>query len=167
MKCVECGSTGVETRRENHRYRSCGLDNVTLVGIQVNHCRECGQNEYVIPHIEQLHSALAHVIATKSEQLVPQEIRFLRKYLGFSSADFANALAVRPETISRWEKSDSIRPMNKGLERLLRLMVLNERPAMRFAPKQVAGLATEHAVATRVRIARKNDGWEAQEVRAA
>ena len=168
MTCGECGKRPVTVRRENHRYTQCGLDYVTLMGIEVRHCPECGQTEYVIPNIEQLHRVIAQVVAKKPEQLVPHEVRFLRKYLGLSSSAFAKAMGVRPETISRWEKTDAVRPMPSGLERLLRLMVLNQRPAAYYPPEQVAELATKQPAASRVKVASVRGGWHAEgEARAA
>jgi transcriptional regulator with XRE-family HTH domain len=57
----------------------------------------------------------------KRATLDPDEIRFLRKYLGFSGAGFAAAVGASKETISRWENGKA--KMNTAAERSLRLMV--------------------------------------------
>jgi DNA-binding transcriptional regulator YiaG len=54
--------------------------------------------------MEQLHTTLAQAVATKKERLTPKEIRFLRTYLGYSSADFARKLGISLPTVSRWER---------------------------------------------------------------
>jgi DNA-binding transcriptional regulator YiaG len=50
-----------------------------------------------------LNEVLAKAIAKKPHRLTPGEIRFLRKYLGWSGKDFAQFMGVTPETVSRWE----------------------------------------------------------------
>ena len=126
MKCARCGRP-MKGARENYLYRECGLANVTLVGIDVSRCRNCGEREVVIPRIEQLHRAIAMAIARKAPRLAPDEIRFLRKNLGWSGGDFAAHLGVSVETVSRWENGAAT--MGSAAERLLRLTALMRRPA--------------------------------------
>ena len=82
MKCVECGSP-MRTRKENYRYDECGLKHVTFVGVDVARCPRCGNYEISIPHIEELHRLLAKVLIEKSTRFTGEEIRFLRKGLGW------------------------------------------------------------------------------------
>lgn len=163
MKCMECGKGPVETRRENHHYGACGLDYVTLVDIEVRHCKECGQNEYSIPNIEGLHRVIAHAVATKRERLVPREVRFLRKYLGYSGVDFAKAIGVEAATVSRWEAGTQ--KMTIGLERLLRLMVLHEEPIDYYPRERLPELGSEEPAPSKLKISLKRHVWG--EVRAA
>jgi putative zinc finger/helix-turn-helix YgiT family protein len=166
MKCIDCGRSPVEIRRENHRYVECGLESVTIVNAEVRHCPECGENEYVIPDIEGLHACIANVIASKPEQLVPKEIRFLRKYLGLSTKDFAAKIGVRPETVSRWERVEDSKPMDVPTERFLRLMVFHERPADHYPRARLEDTAVRSAAACKMRIAPGAKGWEPREARA-
>jgi putative zinc finger/helix-turn-helix YgiT family protein len=159
MKCAECGKGPVEIRRENHKYVECGLDYVTLLNIEVRHCPECGQNEYVIPNIEALHRALATAIAEKQARLVPLEIRFLRKYLGYASKEFADAIGVAPATVSRWEGGAT---MTIGYERFLRMMVLNQKPVSYYPADRVEELGSKQAAPSKLRATAKNNGWEAR-----
>ncbi len=165
MSCAECGKGTVEVRRQNYRYTACGLDYVTLLNVEVHHCAECGQNEYVIPDLEGLHRVIGHTVATKPQRLVPREIRFLRKHLGYSSADFARAIGVNAATVSRWEGGSQ--PMTIGLERFLRVMVLNERPLDEYPRDQIQELGSKAAAPTRLKLAAKKHGWEAENVSAA
>jgi len=68
---------------------------VILVGVPVARCGRCGETEVGIPGIEALHRAIAGALIAKPARLAPEEVRFLRKHLGLSSADFA-ALLDRP-----------------------------------------------------------------------
>jgi len=61
-------------------------------------------------------------------RLTPNEIRFLRKWLGWSGVDFAKHMGVTPETVSRWESVDNGKPMGGTAERLLRLAVAHGQP---------------------------------------
>jgi putative zinc finger/helix-turn-helix YgiT family protein len=131
MKCVNCGGS-MKTERRAHRYTESGLSNVTLLNVEVRTCPACGEQEIVIPHIEDLHRLIARAVMVKPSTLSPDEIRFLRKWLGFSSTDFALAMGVRPETVSRWESKSTRQPMAATAERLLRLMVANQEPVEKY-----------------------------------
>ncbi len=120
MKC-ECG-TEMKSRKENYRYTESGLDNVILLGVEVRRCRSCGRSEVVLPRLEELHRTIARTVATGSSPLRPQEIRFLRKYLGYSGADFARVIGVSPETLSRWENGKA--EPSRMVDLLLRYMAL-------------------------------------------
>ena len=76
-----------------------------------------------IPNLAGLHRCIAVVFVNKPERLAPAEIGFLRKSLGWSKADFARKLHVRPEQVSRWESSKSPVPMQVQSELLLRSLV--------------------------------------------
>ena len=139
MKCT-CGSE-MKIGKENYRYTESGLDNVTLLGVEVRRCPKCGEWEVVVPRLAELHRLLARAVATKRSLLKPQEIRFLRKYLGYSSADFAHAIDVAPETLSRWENGRS--EINRIADLLLRFMALNRDPLTEYpsvAPSAVEQL---------------------------
>ena len=71
MKCAQCGHT-MKTARENYLYRESGLPNVTLLGIEVSRCPECGESEALIPRIEQLHRALMKITAQKIPRSTPE-----------------------------------------------------------------------------------------------
>src|SRR4051812_14622948 len=120
MKCPSCNAE-MKVGRENYQYAECGLPYVTLRHLEVRRCPDCGEYEVVIPHMEGLHKVLAQTVAMKRAPLSPDEIRFLRKYLGFSGTGFAAAVGTSPETLSRWEHGKA--KMNTAAERSLRLMV--------------------------------------------
>lgn len=114
-----------------HDYAECGLTNVLLLGVNIYTC-PCGKRAVSIPEIEGLHRVLARAVAEKTDKLVPQEIRFLRKWLGFSSVDFAGVMGKSPETVSRWENATSPMTMGPAEERLLRLMVMTRDPVKEY-----------------------------------
>jgi putative zinc finger/helix-turn-helix YgiT family protein len=117
-----------------YRYTESGLSNVTLVNVEIRSCDNCGEREVVIPKIEQLHRVMARALSESPSKLTPEQIRFLRTWLGFSTTDFALHMGVRPETVSRWESGDRKAgyPIPPTAERLLRLMVANQEPATKY-----------------------------------
>jgi putative zinc finger/helix-turn-helix YgiT family protein len=134
MKCVSCGKSCKATRGA-HKYVESGLSNVTLLNVELRQCPACGEREVIIPHIEELHRVIARTIATSMIQFSAEQVRFLRKWLGFSVQDFALVMGVRPETVSRWEKytkGGSGYQMPATAERLLRLMVANQAPIDKY-----------------------------------
>ncbi|MCK5884863.1 MAG: helix-turn-helix domain-containing protein [Bacteriovoracaceae bacterium] len=125
MNCIMCGTKLEKMKSEPYHYTDCGLSKVYLNGITIHQCpnQECGEEELVIPNIEKLHEVIATGVATQKNKLLPEEIRFLRKHLGFSGADFARKMGVSPETVTRWEKGKV--NMKEAVERLLRVLILS------------------------------------------
>jgi putative zinc finger/helix-turn-helix YgiT family protein len=164
MKCESCGAR-MKSGRENYHYTECGLDAVTLLNVEVRRCPECGEYEVEIPRMEELHRLIAQEAASKVPRLAPQEIRFLRKYLGFSGVDFAATLDVTPETVSRWETGK--KPMSPVAERALRLMVFVQDPVAEYPLKRLAEVAQGEAVPLRMKLRESRAHWKAEEPAAA
>ena len=82
--------------------------------------------------MEDLHRAIAMIVAKLPARLRGKEIRFLRTYLGLSSSDAARVLGVQPATMSRWENEKSKGEMSAVYEHCLRLMVFNREPAQSY-----------------------------------
>lgn len=156
MTCMECGAA-MKTKTENHKYEASGLSGVTLLGVQVSSCPKCGDREVTIPDIEGLHRVIAVTLASKGPRLAPEEMRFLRKYLGLSSADFALHMGVTPETVSRWETGKT--PMGATAERLLRMLVLTRQPVSHYPLDLFRTMATEDPKPLRVGMTADEDGW--------
>ena len=134
MTCSNCGNK-MTSIRENYKYAACGLDYVTLANLEVRRCKECGEVEAVIPKIQELHRVLAQTIAKRPSMLRGREIRFLRKYLGMSGDDAAQALGVGPSWLSRCENDKQ--ELSAGYQRFLRLMVLYDQPNHRYSLKDL------------------------------
>ena len=64
MICRNCEHGEMQDVNENYHYRECGLDNVTIVGITIRKCPECGS---VMPMIPQ-HRRAARQSGTGSYQ---------------------------------------------------------------------------------------------------
>ncbi|HXH83543.1 MAG TPA: type II TA system antitoxin MqsA family protein [Candidatus Tectomicrobia bacterium] len=158
MTCFECGGK-MRTRRENYRYEASGLP-VTLKHVEVSRCEACGEIEVAIPAIDMLHRVMAGALIRKRQRLAPAEIRFLRKYLGWSGADFAQHMGTTAETVSRWENGR--KPMGPVADRLLRLMVAKRAPVSDYTVDVLAQIAADdkHAARpVRLGLIRDEEGW--------
>jgi putative zinc finger/helix-turn-helix YgiT family protein len=155
LNCTTCG-TPMHTSREDVVYDAAGLSDVILRGVEVSRCPGCDEREVAIPRLPALHRALARIVVGKPGRLTGPEIRFLRKYLGFSGADFAEAMGSDPSTISRWENGKE--PMNKHADRLLRLMVLIGKRVQKY---HLANVARDDAGPSHYEATPEGDGWRA------
>jgi len=159
MKCTQCGHA-MRTGRENYLYRECGLPNVTLEDLEISRCPGCGEHEAIIPKMEQLHRVIATAVARKVSRLTREEIRFLRKYLGWSGSDFAEHMGVSPETVSRWEHGSAT--MGPSAERLLRLAAMTREPASDYSLDVLKRVAQRKAVAQRLQMKVERGAWRAK-----
>jgi len=148
ITCTRCGTVMGPKQQKSHRYTASGLDNVVLVGVDVRTCPNCGNESVAIPRISELHKKLAQAVAEQAEKLVPGEVRFLRKYLGWSGVDFARYAGVTPETVSRWENGAHV--MGPVSERLLRLCALKMDPVDDYSV--LGKMATEEPQAREIRL---------------
>lgn len=126
MICDDCGGQIGTEDNAVRRYGIGGLSHVELHGVEVTRCEQCGKEGMAIPRIGQLHRVLAGTFVKQRRMLAPAEVRFLRKHMGLSMADFAATMGVARETVSRWETGSH--PMGAVADRLLRLLVLMHEP---------------------------------------
>ena len=162
QRCLEC-SSNMRVRRETiSGEKALGLPGV-YVRTSVARCPKCDATEVIFPNIEGLHQALARSIVAKAERLSGAEVRFLRKVLGWSGADFAQHMGTAAETISRWEHEST--PIGPQADRLLRLMVMAVDPVADYRrldllkevakakPAKVQVIAKANAESRAVRVA--------------
>ncbi len=161
MKCYEC-NTQMQVTQGNYAYQaSKGLTSITLQNIKMGRCPQCGKESTAIPKMQQLHQAIAQAIAKKKARLLPTEIRFLRKYLGWSGADFARQFSVTPETISRWE-NDKV-SMGPTADKLLRMCALYLSPIDDYSTQKLQELGCEDAKSVRFLMSVVDDQWQSEE----
>jgi putative zinc finger/helix-turn-helix YgiT family protein len=163
MTCIPCGGK-LTTKRENYRYTACGLSNVTLIGVEVKRCSKCGDHEVVIPRIEELHRVLAAAVVRQATRLTKDEIRFLRKCLGYSGVDFAKLIGVSAETISRWENGRE--KIASSTEKLIRMLVVHTQPTRSY-PIETLATITEERSPKPLGVRPKGKSWVEQELEAA
>ena len=127
MKCVMCDNQKpLKSKSVTMKYKECGLDNVTLHGVAIHRCNQCGEEYYGFGDLEQLHTIIARVLVFKKDLLDGKELRFLRTYLGFSSSVFAERVGIAKETLSRFENKKQ--PITKTFDLLVRALVTTKLP---------------------------------------
>lgn len=156
--CRHCEKAALTKQTETYLYTESGLPNVTLVGVEVRRCPSCGHHEVVLPRIEELHRTIALAVIRKRSRLTGAEVRYLRKYLGWSGVDFAHHIGVDPSTVSNWENDKD--PIGPSSDRLLRLMVAHGSPVDDYALDELTKIADEQKPAVAVRVLPRPKGWE-------
>jgi hypothetical protein len=96
MICPQCQQAELAVNRENHHYLESGLSNVTLSAITVRRCPNFRASFPSIPRLAERHRTIALRLVRKAEGLVPTEIRWLHKHLGWAGADFARKFHGSP-----------------------------------------------------------------------
>lgn len=119
--CTTCGAP-VTFERQNYRYTESGLPNVVLQGLEVAQCNACGNEDVVLPFPEKIHWAIARaLVAENPARMTGEQLRFLRKHVGFSGDELARHLGTDKTKISKWERGED--PIGKSTDRLVRLLV--------------------------------------------
>lgn len=140
-KCPMCGGS-VRRTPVNHPYAEAGLPNVLLQGVERYDCDGCDELSGVaIPAIEELHRLLARMYLRVRRRLRGNEIRFLRKHLGWSGRQFAEHMNATPETVSRWESGE--RQMSIANQRLLLLYVASVEPVESYSVEDTEGVGED------------------------
>jgi putative zinc finger/helix-turn-helix YgiT family protein len=146
------------TTAETYLYKESGLPNVVLVGVDVRRCPACGHHELVLPRVVELHRTIADAVIHKPARLSGAEVRFLRKYLGWSGVDLARHVGVDPTTVSKWENDKD--PIGPSSDRLLRMLVARGAPIDDYSIGELTKIASTPALPIEMRISRKPRGWE-------
>ena len=82
----------VTTERKPWFYTDCGLDNVCLVGIEVETDPTTGDEEPIIPQLEDLHDCIFLALVSKPGPLTGREMRYLRRHLLWTQQETAKKL---------------------------------------------------------------------------
>jgi putative zinc finger/helix-turn-helix YgiT family protein len=106
MICDVCRKGEIRTSiQQTYRYKECGLDNVYLLNMEFRVCDACGTNVPRLKRMPEIHATIARAIAMQPSPLRGQDVRFLRKQLGYSAKDWATFLRTDASTLSRWENN--------------------------------------------------------------
>lgn len=117
--CSSCGSPA-RVVRGGYRFQESGLPHVLLVNIDIIQCTACGNEDPIIPHLNELMSVLALAVIKKPCPLNGQEVRFLRKYLKMTGEQFARHLGMTKFHVSKLENdADPIGPQSDRLIRAI------------------------------------------------
>jgi len=124
MKKAQCSACGgdAEIARGTWNFTQSGLKRVVLDGIEIIRCGNCGNEDPIIPRINDLMKVLAWAVIRKPYRLEGEEVRFLRKYLRMTQDEFSCLLHVDKTTLSKWENNED--PVGDQSDRLIRAIAL-------------------------------------------
>jgi len=132
--CQEC-TGNARVVRKDYRFTECGLSNVLLKNIEVVVCAKCKSVSPRIPQHDDLMRTIAVALVDKPSELAGDEVRFLRKYLGEGSEQFARMLGVDRSHLSRIE--NGALPISRQTDRLARTLALVHEPKLLEKIKQL------------------------------
>lgn len=118
--CAACGNEYRYSVVDSYRYAESGLENVYLTNVEVVTCK-CGES-VVIRAQPTLLRILASCFAYKPARIRGPEVRFVRNVLGKKSKDFAKALSITPEALSRIEHAQE--SLSASLDKLVRARLM-------------------------------------------
>lgn len=103
MKCMECGRGHlVEAVLPEHTEDLGGIVVNLLNALRVYRCDDCGAEETEIPDLRGLVRTVAMARALLPVQLSGKDILFMRRALDMTQRQFAEAMELTLETVSRW-----------------------------------------------------------------
>jgi len=163
--CPRCGSQlhdRTATERRPHLYLSSALPDLFLVGIQVRSCRRCGHETPKIPRSVRLSRLIADRLLGRPNRLRGDQVRFLRRQVGFDAKRLATLMGISAEHLSRIENGRT--PPSETLDRLARAIVaaaLGSRAARGIIVDHAEPLATDTQPKPLIFKAKNND-WNAE-----
>lgn len=128
-KCRTCGEKTMTTTYEDRALMS--LPSVVVQNVKVRRCSACGEELVSFSRLEAMHEVIAKALVRRPGNLTGDEIRFLRKWLGWSGQDFAHKFALTPETVSRAENGKQ--QLSFRCDRLLRAAVVEKQPVENYS----------------------------------
>lgn len=107
--CEACGADRVKGEVLPAYVTDLGGVSVRLVeSVRREQCEACHEETFEIPDLEGLMHAAALARALIPIRLSGAEVRFIRLALDMTGREFAEAMELTPETISRWENGGGI-----------------------------------------------------------
>jgi len=137
----------MENKRQIVRSETLPVHEENLMGIPVIlkdaavvETDAAGDETVTIPDMDALVAAIAVNRCLEPRKLAGAEIRFMRKALGMTQAEFAETLEIDPATVSRWENDGQV--LGGFAEKCLRHLVCDtfhaEFPSFDYDPKRIS-----------------------------
>jgi DNA-binding transcriptional regulator YiaG len=118
MHCKKCKGLMEKSIKPEHTEDLGGVVVKVLNAAQVYRCSGCGNEIVAIPDMDGLVRSVAIARALNPVRLAGSEVKYLRRVLDMTQADFAKAMDLSPETVSRWE--NDARGVGGTSEKLMR-----------------------------------------------
>jgi DNA-binding transcriptional regulator YiaG len=117
-RCAKCKGLMERSIRPEHIEDLGGVVVNVLNAVQVYRCGKCDGEIVAIPDMDGLARATAISRALDPVILSGREVKFMRRVLDMTQAEFAKTIDLAPETVSRWEHDEDGR--GGASEKLLR-----------------------------------------------
>ncbi len=157
MKCPKCRKAEMKVRRKAHNYIESGLSNVYLRDVVFSKCPACGEELMGIDRMGPLFEEITRAVVLKVGRLTPEEVRFVRKALGWSGAEFARQMHATPFTVSNWETGKQ--DMGEKSDLLLRALAVIAK-GYRVPLEQMAELVRRGPTTLRLDFRLGHAGWK-------
>jgi DNA-binding transcriptional regulator YiaG len=100
-----CGTPMAKPERCTVSY-ACGLPYVELEDVDVWTCAKCGERETSLSPILELNRLIARAVVTHARYMGGAEVRFVRKYMGWTLETMAEKLLTPVDRVARWEMGE-------------------------------------------------------------
>lgn len=117
-RCAKCKGLMERSVRREHTEDLGGVVVKVLNAVQVLTCPKCKTEMVAIPDMDGLARAAAISRALNPVRLAGAELKFMRRVLDMKQTEFAKAMDVSAECVSRWE--NDAREIGGGSEKLVR-----------------------------------------------
>ena len=118
-QCPICGGSEFDVYEEDHNLAVMGLPRVTVIGINVYTCRNCGESFRDYPMTRSFKELVVKSLVAVKRNLTGNELAYIRKALGYTAKKWASLIGVHNVTVSDWE-NEKAKP-NKTAEMALRM----------------------------------------------
>src|ERR1700674_5026934 len=117
-----------------------GLVVKVLHAVVVQRCSACSEEMIGIPDIQGVVRAAAMARAQSHERLTGKEVRFIRRALDMKQTEFATAMDLSAEHVSRWENNHN--GIGAASEKLVRhnVCALLSDGSCEYDPKAIANM---------------------------
>jgi putative zinc finger/helix-turn-helix YgiT family protein len=147
-RCPNCGAARIESRMMKRTRHVAGHEFAADLPARV--CAECGTSYFDDPVVGQFDALVAAKLA-EAGVTEPAALQFMRKVTGLQGKEFAELLAVRPETVSRWEQGK--RPIDRATYAIIRQLVYDRARGATATADYLRSLHKPKRLPKRVRIA--------------
>jgi DNA-binding transcriptional regulator YiaG len=139
-RCKKCERLMERSTLPEHTEDLGGVVVKVFNAVQVLRCPDCGDEVIAVPDMDGLARATVIARALNPVRVSGREVKFFRRVLDMSQADFATAMDLAPESVSRWE--NDARGVGGACEKLMRhnvcALLHRQAPGMPYDPAVIA-----------------------------
>ena len=161
MFCPNCESQDVTVSRISIDAAQIGLPTGRLDNVERIECAECGESSTNVPAHGAVVRELRQQLVQLDRPITPAEFAFLRRSLGMSGREYADALGVSNVTISRVENSEAVPAIQQAAIKAVTLLDLLSIDGVRaFVGKRVTEIVVDVLAVERSAPRDISHGWQ-------